>query len=62
MEFNRDHLQEDRKYTAPKELIGLEYLYSTPMVIERYIENALRRNSHDHKHDGVAPHIRQSVL
>jgi len=41
MEFNHDHLQDSRKYTAPEKLIGLEYLSLTPMVIERVIENAL---------------------
>jgi hypothetical protein len=35
MEFNHDHLQENRKYTAPEKLIGLEYLSLTPAVIER---------------------------
>jgi hypothetical protein len=40
MEFNHDHLQERRKYTAPKKLIGLEYLPLAPTVIERDIENA----------------------
>jgi hypothetical protein len=43
MNFNHDHLQENRKYIAHGKLIGLEYLSLTPTVMERerVIENAL---------------------
>ena len=30
MEFNHDHLQENRKYAAPEKLIGLEYSSLNP--------------------------------
>jgi hypothetical protein len=62
MELNYDYLQEGGKYTVPEKFIGLEYLSLTPMVIEIDIKNVLCRNSHVHKHDCLAPHIRQSVL
>ena len=62
MEFNYDYLQENREHTAPEKIIGLEYSSLTPTVTERDIENALGRSSPDHKHDCLAPHIRQSVL
>jgi hypothetical protein len=51
MEFNH----QERKYTAPEKLFGLECLSAAPTAIERDIENALGRNSHDHKHDCSAP-------
>ena len=44
MKFHNDHLQEKGKYIAPEKPIGLDYLSFTLTVVERNIENALRRN------------------
>ena len=60
--INHGHLQERSEYAAPKEHIGLEYSSLTPTVIDGDIENALPRNSQNHKHNGLVTHIHQSTL